>query len=177
MLGALIDPVVALLPKSDLVQEKSVAGVLLSEVTHFMDLVSQQKLLVNVFRWLRPGGQLALTAVSVHMVTAVLNLSTDRKDDDTADKAKTGQLPAMTISDHAIEEPSYLVVSPDSQHYKQHDKLATNPSYTVLSVSIRKISSMRIRSMSVRTKAAWNNWKPRKSEMHLSRPSTKRSWV
>lgn len=59
--GRLVDSLIATLPDSTVFQDESVAGVLLSEVLHFMKPGQPQPLFEDVYRWLEPGGKMVVT--------------------------------------------------------------------------------------------------------------------
>jgi SAM-dependent methyltransferase len=66
-LGNLVGTRVATLPKCDLFENNSTAGILMSEVAHFLSPTELQAFMRDAIQWLQPGGRLALTSASVHM--------------------------------------------------------------------------------------------------------------
>lgn len=62
--GRLIDSTVVTLPDSTAFRDESVAGVLLSEVLHFMKPGQPQLLFNDVYRWMEPGGRMVVTVAA-----------------------------------------------------------------------------------------------------------------
>ena len=62
--GKLVRATVATLPDPSVCADESVAGVLLSEVIHFMRPGQPQVVFSDIFRWLKPGGRLVVTTAA-----------------------------------------------------------------------------------------------------------------
>lgn len=62
--GRLVRATVATLPQSGVCDDESVAGVLLSEVLHFMKPGEPLPLMKDIYRWLEPGGRLVATCAA-----------------------------------------------------------------------------------------------------------------
>lgn len=69
--GELVRTTVATLPKGDLCEENSVAGVLLSEVLHFLKPGGPLAVMRDIFRWLEPGGLFVATCASSTCASSV----------------------------------------------------------------------------------------------------------
>ncbi|KAI0556973.1 Methyltransferase [Gracilaria domingensis] len=62
--GRLCDAIVATLPCCELFKDESFAGVLVSEVIHFLPPGGPLQLFKDIYRWLMPGGTLVTTCMS-----------------------------------------------------------------------------------------------------------------
>lgn len=72
--GKLLATKLATLPKADLFQNNSVAGILLSQVLHFLQPGEPLQLFRDAFEWLQPGGLLVVSTASPAMMEFLLSV-------------------------------------------------------------------------------------------------------
>jgi SAM-dependent methyltransferase len=114
-LGKLVGTRVATLPKSGLFETNSTAGILLSEVAHFLSSADLQAFMRDAIQWLQPGGRLALTSASVHMAGEFIKAGMVLRNCGTEDAMYA--LIASDVPDQEIVDaaPGCLMMTPESK--------------------------------------------------------------
>jgi SAM-dependent methyltransferase len=114
--GKLIGSKEAILPKAALFGNASAAGILFSEVAHFMSPSELQGFMWDAIRWLQPGGRLVLTSASVHMVGECIKAGMARRSGGTEEEMYA--MLASDIPDREVVDaaPGYLEMTPESKY-------------------------------------------------------------
>lgn len=73
-LGQLLDTKLATLPQTDLFQDNSVAGILASQVLHFLQPGEPLLVFRDAFRWLQPGGLFVVSTASPAIMEFLLRI-------------------------------------------------------------------------------------------------------
>ena len=115
-MGRLIDTKEMTLPCSDGMEEKSVSGILLSEVLHFFRPGEPEEIMKDAYKWLDVGGVLVVTSVSLYaidhpMVKSTFQLDGGHSSEEVKEIMKAADEKAMTITKKDMERipPLYMV--------------------------------------------------------------------
>lgn len=87
LIGHLLDTKTAVLPDGSLFEESEVAGILLSEVVHFLSPGEPLLLFKDAYRWLQPGGLFVVTGASPALAEFFIQLGATLNGERSMDEA------------------------------------------------------------------------------------------
>lgn len=111
--GRLVATRVARLPQSDLFESESLAGVLLSELLHFLTPGEPGRVFADVFKWLQPGGRVVVSTASDTACASKLACGATMRGGDTEDEIMRF-IQSASDEDLVREAPTFATYSTQS---------------------------------------------------------------